>query len=85
MGHLDMADLFNMNLCYLTRQKMPIRESVRWKTKSIPQRKSGLHPRNRHRSRYDFDALSVSCPELIPFLAPNAYGDISVDFADPRR
>lgn len=51
--------------------------------KVFPQEKSGLHPRNRHRSRYDFDALSVSCPELIPFLAPNAYGDISIDFADP--
>lgn len=51
--------------------------------KVFPKEKSGLHPRNRHRSRYDFDALSVSCPELIPFLAPTAYGDISIDFADP--
>ncbi|MDN0085802.1 23S rRNA (adenine(1618)-N(6))-methyltransferase RlmF [Yersinia nurmii] len=51
--------------------------------KIFPKEKSGLHPRNRHRSRYDFDALSASCPELSVFLAPNAYGDISVDFADP--
>ena len=45
--------------------------------------KSGLHPRNRHRGRYDFPALIASVPELAPFVGPNAYGDTSVDFANP--
>ncbi|MGL4275914.1 MAG: RlmF-related methyltransferase, partial [Morganella morganii] len=31
------------------------------KKKTFLQQKSGLHPRNRHRSRYDFPALIASC------------------------
>lgn len=46
--------------------------------------KSGLHPRNKHRARYNFDALIKSCPELKPFVHLNAYDDQSVDFADPE-
>lgn len=30
--------------------------------------KSGLHPRNPHRFRYDFDALITACPELKIFV-----------------
>lgn len=45
--------------------------------------KQRLHPRNRHRERYDFTQLVRSCPELVPFVAINAYGDASIDFADP--
>jgi 23S rRNA (adenine1618-N6)-methyltransferase len=45
--------------------------------------KPGLHPRNRHRERYDFPQLVKSCPELGPFVAQNPYGDLSIDFANP--
>ncbi|KGQ13854.1 Ribosomal RNA large subunit methyltransferase F [Beauveria bassiana D1-5] len=45
--------------------------------------KPGLHPRNRHRSRYDFAALTASCPALAEFLRPGPHGDTTVDFADP--
>ncbi|MEZ7912208.1 MAG: 23S rRNA (adenine(1618)-N(6))-methyltransferase RlmF [Propionivibrio sp.] len=45
--------------------------------------KPGLHPRNRHQGRYDFSALIAVHPELARFVAPNAYGDTSIDFADP--
>lgn len=45
--------------------------------------KSGLHPRNVHRQRYDFKQLVWSCPGLAPFVARNAYNDESVDFFDP--
>lgn len=48
-----------------------------------PAIKESLHPRNRHRGRYDFAALVASWPELAPFVRPNAYGDTSIDFADP--
>lgn len=41
------------------------------------------HPRNRHTGRYDFPALVRACPALAEFVAPNAYGDDSVDFANP--
>lgn len=49
-----------------------------------PASKSGLHPRSRHRERYDFPALVRSCPELGRFLAVNAHGDTSIPFADPE-
>ena len=45
--------------------------------------KPGLHPRNRHRQRYDFAALTLSSPTLAPFVATNTYGDPSIDFSNP--
>ena len=49
-----------------------------------PADKAGLHPRNRHRGRYDFAQLVAASPELAAFVAPNAYGDPSIDFADAQ-
>ncbi|TGE13466.1 23S rRNA (adenine(1618)-N(6))-methyltransferase RlmF [Hymenobacter elongatus] len=49
-----------------------------------PAEKEGLHPRNKHRGRYDFPALIRSFPALAPFVAPNAYADDSIDFANPE-
>lgn len=46
--------------------------------------KAGLHPRNKHRGRYDFAQLVAASPELAAFVTPNAYGDPSIDFADPQ-
>ena len=45
--------------------------------------KKGLHPRNRYGGRYDFAQLIAASPELAAFVAPNPYGDESIDFADP--
>ena len=45
--------------------------------------RQGLHPRNLHRGRYDFDKLVAASPELAAFVAPNAYGSVPVDFSDP--
>lgn len=42
-----------------------------------------LHPRNRHQGRYDFPALIAASPALARYVARNAYGDDSIDFADP--
>lgn len=42
-----------------------------------------LHPRNQHRSRYDFPELIKSCPALQPFVSVNPYGDESIDFSNP--
>ncbi len=53
------------------------------KARDRPAAKAGLHPRNPHRDRYDFAQLIRSWPELAPLVAVNAYGDPSIDFADP--
>lgn len=54
-------------------------------TKKIhPAEKTVLHPRNKHRERYDFALLSTSCPELAKYVKTNAYGDESIDFANPK-
>ncbi|MFC0141698.1 23S rRNA (adenine(1618)-N(6))-methyltransferase RlmF [Erwinia mallotivora] len=45
--------------------------------------KNPLHPRNRHRGRYDFAALIATHPALAEFVAVNQYGDESLDFANP--
>ena len=42
----------------------------------------GLHPRNRHRSAYDFKKLCEAHPTLQRFVSANPYGQISIDFAD---
>lgn len=48
-----------------------------------PDTKSRLHPRNRHRTRYDFQSLIKTCPALAPFVQINKYGDESINFFDP--
>lgn len=52
--------------------------------KAPPTEKTRLHPRNRHRERYDFPLLTAHCPELAPYVQINAYGNESVDFFDPK-
>jgi len=47
-----------------------------------PKEKPGLHPRNRHRERYNFRELTGSCPELAPFVRLNRYDDESIDFSN---
>jgi len=43
----------------------------------------GLHPRNLHRQGYDFPLLVKSYPPLAPYVQKNAYGHLSIEFADP--
>ena len=52
--------------------------------KDHPIEKTVLHPRNRHRGRYDFKLLTVTCPELGKYVKLNPYGDESIDFANPK-
>jgi 23S rRNA (adenine1618-N6)-methyltransferase len=46
--------------------------------------KAGMHPRNRFRHGYDFDALIAESPALAPFVRPNAHGDPSISYGDPE-
>lgn len=48
--------------------------------KAVPK----LHPRNKHRGRYDFKQLIESCPALAPFVRLNPYNDLSIDFFNPE-
>ncbi len=43
-----------------------------------------LHPRNFHNSRYDFEALIKTNPDLQEFVKPNKYGNLSIDFANSQ-
>lgn len=48
-----------------------------------PKIKENLHPRNKHRERYDFKQLIESSPELSVFVLKNKYDDESIDFFNP--
>jgi len=54
------------------------------KETTIDAEKSGMHPRNPNRFRYDFEQLIKVCPELAPFVKPNKFNVDSIDFADPQ-
>jgi len=49
-----------------------------------PKEKLRLHPRNKHRERYDFKKLIDTCPELAQFVKLNMYNDESIDFSNPE-
>ena len=44
--------------------------------------KTGLHPRNKHKSSYDFKELIKSYPTLSPFVKKNKFNNESIDFSD---
>lgn len=46
--------------------------------------KTGLHPRNKHRGRYDFDQLIQANAALAPFVKLNEYGEASIDFSNAQ-
>ncbi len=46
--------------------------------------KPKLHPRNKHLDRYDLQALSITTPELFPFVQQNVHGNETIDFANPQ-
>lgn len=52
--------------------------------KVVPTEKVVLHPKNIHRDRYDFDKLTETCPELGKYVKPTGFGDVSIDFANPK-
>jgi 23S rRNA (adenine1618-N6)-methyltransferase len=52
--------------------------------KTHPKLKTSLHPKNKHRERYDFPLLIKASPELAEFVKVNDYGDESIDFFNPE-
>ena len=67
----------------MVRAKPKLAESSQ-KPVKIEAEKFALHPRNKHRQRYDFDALIKTTPTLAQFVGINAYGDSTIDFANPQ-
>lgn len=45
--------------------------------------KTNLHPRNLHRTGYDFQVLTAVLPELEAFVFTNQYQTNTIDFANP--
>lgn len=64
------------------QKKQQKRKFAATEKREHPPEKLELHPRNRHRQRYDFGQLIAACPELEKFVAPNKWGDDSIDFSD---
>ncbi len=60
------------------------REFPTEKRREFPIEKFKLHPRNRHRERYDFKLLIATCPELAEFVKLNVHNDESIDFFNPE-
>ncbi len=54
------------------------------KKREHPKEKTSLHPRNKHRERYDFKQLIATCPELSQFVKLNNYNNESIDFFNPE-
>ncbi len=50
---------------------------------NLSEEKSGLHPRNKHRSRYDFETLIDVCPELKSYVSINKFNIETIDFTNP--
>ena len=46
--------------------------------------KKNFHPNNIHNSGYDFEKLLTSNAALKPFVFENQYGNVTVDFSDPK-
>tara|TARA_R110001592_G_scaffold68385_1_gene209586 strand:+ start:584 stop:1555 length:972 start_codon:yes stop_codon:yes gene_type:complete len=46
--------------------------------------KRKIHPRSKHRERYDFKALVNACPDLKAFVVINKYDNETIDFANPE-
>lgn len=55
----------------------------RSKTRQAKPDSKGLHQRNLHRQDYDFPALVQTYPPLALHVTQNAYGNLSIAFADP--
>ena len=52
------------------------------KKKQHPKEKINLHPRNKHRERYNFKKLISNSPALGQYVQLNKYNDESIDFSN---
>ncbi|MFA0076915.1 23S rRNA (adenine(1618)-N(6))-methyltransferase RlmF [Vibrio artabrorum] len=63
--------------------KTAFNKNAAQKRRSAEKPQSGLHPRNQHTGRYDFELLVAALPELKEHLIKNPVGEDTVNFSDP--
>ncbi|MES2515771.1 MAG: 23S rRNA (adenine(1618)-N(6))-methyltransferase RlmF [Bacteroidota bacterium] len=52
------------------------------KPNSLPVQKGGLHTRNKHQDRYNFEELTSACPDLAQFVSVNQFKTETIDFTN---
>nr|WP_102270568.1 23S rRNA (adenine(1618)-N(6))-methyltransferase RlmF [Vibrio cyclitrophicus]PME39906.1 23S rRNA (adenine(1618)-N(6))-methyltransferase [Vibrio cyclitrophicus] len=62
--------------------KTAFNKNAAQKRRSAEKPQGGLHPRNQHTGRYDFDLLVAALPELKEHLIKNPVGEDTVNFSD---
>ena len=67
-----------------TKPTSPAKNAAK-KIRPLALEKLSLHPRNRHRGRYDFAQLTRALPALEHFLVANPFdaNELTIDFANP--
>ncbi len=88
------SSIINLIRCYKIDHSygilIPKLESLSLQSKSMKMKandnseKNTLHPRNLHRTRYDFEKLISNCPELKAFVSINKHGIETIDFSNPN-
>ncbi|MFA0157794.1 23S rRNA (adenine(1618)-N(6))-methyltransferase RlmF [Vibrio sp. 10N.261.46.A3] len=63
--------------------KTAFNKSAAQKRRSAEKPQGGLHPRNQHTGRYDFELLVAALPELKEYLIKNPVGEDTINFSDP--
>ncbi|CDU08230.1 hypothetical protein VCR14J2_610333 [Vibrio coralliirubri] len=63
--------------------KTAFNKNAAQKRRSAGKTQGGLHPRNQHTGRYDFELLVAALPELKEHLIKNPVGENTINFSDP--
>ncbi|WKY56877.1 23S rRNA (adenine(1618)-N(6))-methyltransferase RlmF [Vibrio sp. SNU_ST1] len=63
--------------------KTAFNKNAAQKRRSSEKPQGGLHPRNQHTGRYDFELLVAALPELKEHLIKNPVGEDTINFSDP--
>ncbi|MCG9554489.1 23S rRNA (adenine(1618)-N(6))-methyltransferase RlmF [Vibrio sp. Isolate31] len=63
--------------------KTAFNKNAAQKRRSAEKPQGGLHPRNQHTGRYDFELLVAALPELKDHLIKSPVGEDTINFSDP--
>ncbi|CDT88840.1 hypothetical protein VCR3J2_320275 [Vibrio coralliirubri] len=63
--------------------KTAFNKNAAQKRRSAEKPQGGLHPRNQHTGRYNFELLVAALPELNEHLIKNPVGEDTINFSDP--
>lgn len=74
----------NLTASSLKRSHYQGKKTSSRKTESTTPKPGGLHPRNAHLGRYDFDKLEQANPNLSQFVILSPRDEKTVNFSDPK-